>query len=271
MSRTVLPERTVAPPEVDGALAGALLAGGGLVIAAMVAGSLLFGWSPSPLTWYIARASGLVLYLVSWLTMLFGLGLTTRLANSAIGRGLAYSLHAWAFHLWYGFLALHMLSLAIDPTQNFGPRELLVPFASDVRQPWTGLGVLAAELTVLLGASFAARRVVGFRAWRALHWLAFPVFAIGLAHGVGAGTDSANPGVLLLYLVTAGTVVFATTYRLLTLGKRRVPRGFAVPTPPPDRFTPGVSTTGRHKDGAMGQTIGTRPVDATMKQSRSVR
>jgi sulfoxide reductase heme-binding subunit YedZ len=245
--RTLLPSRTVAPPEVEGALASGLLASGGIVIAAMIVASLLLDWSPSPLTWYIARASGLMLYLVSWLAMLLGLGLTTRLANGPLGRGLAVSLHAWTFHLWYGFLTLHMLSLAIDPTQEFGARELLVPFASDIRQPWTGLGVLAAELTVVVGASFAVRRVLGFRAWRVLHLLAFPVFAIGLAHGVGAGTDSGNPGVLLLYLVTAGTVVFATSYRLLTIGQHRTPRGAVITSPQArDRF----EMHGRHRVGA---------------------
>ncbi len=237
--RVILPGRVVAPPEVDGTLAGLLLASGAIVIAAMVAASLLFGWSPSPLTWYITRAAGIVLYLLTWLIMMLGLGLTTRLANTAIGRGLTYSLHAYAFHLWYGFLMLHMLSLAIDPTQTFGLRELLVPFASDVRQPWTGLGVIAAEISVVIGASFAARRVIGFRAWRAMHWLAFPVFVIGLAHGVGAGTDSDNPAGLLLYLVTAGTVVYATVFRLLTVRHHYSWRA-PVPAPetPHDRFTP---------------------------------
>lgn len=104
--------------------------------------------------------------------------------------------------------------------------------------------MLAAELTVVIGASFAFRRLLGFRAWRALHWLAFPVFAIGLAHGVGSGTDSGNPGVQLLYLVTAGSVIFATTYRLLTLGHHRTPRGTVAPsTLPRDRFTPADSAS----------------------------
>ncbi len=254
MSRRItLPGRTVAPPEIDGTLAGLLLASGGIVVAAMAAASLLFGWSPSPLTWYITRAAGLVLYLLTWLIMLFGLGLTTRLANTAIGRGLAYSLHAYAFHLWYGFLTLHMLSLAIDPTETFGARELLVPFASDVRQPWTGLGVLAAELGVLTGASFAVRRVIGFRAWRAMHWLAFPVFAIGLAHGIGAGSDSGNLAVLLLYLVTAGSVVYAAIFRLLTA---RHHYAWRVPAPAPgaphDRFTPETRPPDEPNDSTSG-------------------
>jgi sulfoxide reductase heme-binding subunit YedZ len=261
--KVILRGRTVTPPEVDGALVAGLLASGGIGIAAMVAASLLLDWSPSPLTWYIARASGLALYLLSWLAMVLGLGLTTRLANGPLGRGLAASLHAWTFHLWYGFLALHMLSLAIDPTQEFGARELLVPFASDVRQPWTGLGVLAAELTVVIGASFAFRRVIGHRAWRALHWLAFPAFAIGLAHGVGAGTDSGNLGVGLLYLVTAGTVVFATTYRLLTTGHRRAPRG-SVPASqtPHDRLASPTRMNGQRE---------ATTADAAMEPSRSVR
>lgn len=266
--KVILPGRTVTPPEVDGALAAGLLASGGIGIAAMVAASLLLDWSPSPLTWYIARASGLALYLLSWLAMVLGLGLTTRLANGPLGRGLTSSLHAWAFHLWYGFLALHMLSLAIDPTQDFGARELLVPFASDVRQPWTGLGVLAAELTVVLGASVAVRRVIGFRAWRALHWLAFPVFAIGLAHGVGAGTDSENPGVLVLYFLTAGTVVFATTYRLLTAGHRRTPRGAVARSQGScDRFTAVDTSTAQ----ANGRDTADATADAAMEPSRSVR
>lgn len=232
-----LPRRTVAPPEVDGALAGGLLVSGGIVIAAMLVASLLFGWSPSPATWYVARASGLVLYLLTWLLMALGLGLTTRAANDAGGRGLTYSLHAYAFHLWYGFLTLHLLSLAIDPTVDFGPRALLVPFASGVREPWTGLGVLAAEVSVIVGASFAARRLIGYRAWRALHWLAFPTYLAALAHGFGAGSDSAALPVQLLYLVTTAVLLYLVAYRVLARGQRRAPRGEAPPPVTPyDRF-----------------------------------
>jgi sulfoxide reductase heme-binding subunit YedZ len=234
----ILPRRTVDPPEVDGALAGALLVSGGAVITGMLLASVLFGWSPSPASWYIARASGLTLYLLTWFNLLTGLGLTTRLMNDTGGRAVVYSVHAYAFHLWYGFLTLHVLSLAIDPTEDFGARELLVPFASGVREPWTGLGVIAAELTVVIGASFGARRLIGFRAWRAMHWLTFPVFAIGLAHGIGAGTDSSSLAIQLLYLGTAASVIFLATYRILRRRERRTPRG-DVPKPaaPYDRLT----------------------------------
>ncbi len=237
MTTRKLPKKVVDPPELDGALAGALLLIGGIVITAMLLASALFGWSPSPLSWYLARASGLVLYLLTWLIMVLGLGLTTRLLNTAGGRGLTYSLHAYGFHLWYGFLTLHILSLAIDPTVNFGPRELLVPFASHVREPWTGLGTVTAEVGVILGASFTARRLIGYRAWRAMHWLAFPIYATGLAHGIGAGTDSGSLPIQLLYLATAASLVFLVAYRVLTRHDRQQPRAMVPASHVPyDRF-----------------------------------
>lgn len=228
MNTRVIPKKIADPPELDGILAGALLLSGGAVIATMLVASVLFSWSASPLSWYLARSSGLVLYLLTWALMALGLGLTTRLLNRAGGRGVLYSLHGYAFHLWYGFLTLHILSLAIDPTVDFGARELLVPFASGVREPWTGLGIIAAEVAVIVGASFVVRRLIGFRAWRALHLLAFPVYAIGLAHGIGAGTDSGSPVIQALYLTTTATLVFLVSYRVLTRRDRR----FAHATPP---------------------------------------
>jgi sulfoxide reductase heme-binding subunit YedZ len=95
---------------------------------------------------------------------------------------------------------------------------------------------------VVFGASFAARRVIGYRAWRAMHWLSFPAWAMALAHGIGAGTDSASWGVQALYAVTAAVVVFMAIYRVLTLGARRTARSGPVATEPPyDRFAPAES------------------------------
>jgi hypothetical protein len=50
--------------------------------------------------------------------------------------------------------------------------------------------------------------------------LSFPAFAMGLAHGYGAGTDSGNVLVVTLYIATGASVVFLTVYRLLRLNAR---------------------------------------------------
>lgn len=215
-----LPRPTVVRPDPAGWYAVAALVGSGALVAALVAVAARFGWSPSPLTWYLARASGMTLYLLLWFALVTGLGITTKLLDGWGGRGVVYGVHGFATQLAYGLLALHLLSLVADPTVKFGPKELLVPFAAGWREPWTGLGVLAAELGVLVGASFGVRRLIGYGAWRALHWLTFPLYGLALLHGIGAGSDAAAPWVQALYLATLATVVLLVTYRLLRGGAR---------------------------------------------------
>ncbi len=181
-----------------------------------LAWSAVSGQSVSPLSWYIARASGFTLYLLSWFLVISGLGATTRFLVRTGNRGTAMSLHTYAFHLWYGLLALHILSIAIDPVVNFGLVDLVVPFASGWREPWTGLGVVAAELGIIVGASTTIRRIFGYRVWKALHWLSLPMFALGLVHGLMAGTDSSSLPAFALYMITGGWVVFLSLYRALS-------------------------------------------------------
>ena len=212
--------RPPARPEPAGGYAVAAIAGSALLVAALVASGAMLGRMASPVTWYVARASGFMLYLTLWASVLTGLGLTTALIDRWGGRGIIFSDHAFLTKLAYGFLALHLLSLAADPTVQFGPKQVLVPFASEWREPWTGLGIIAAGMTVIIGASFAGKRWIGQRAWRALHGLTFPLYALTLLHGLGAGTDSGTPWAGMLYLVTGSIVVLFSLYRLLRLGAR---------------------------------------------------
>lgn len=214
------PNQPAARPEPAGGYAMALIVGSGPAVAALLIVAAMLGRSVSPVTWYVARASGIMLYLVLWLSVIGGLGLTTALMDRAAGRGVIFSLHAFTTPLAYGFLALHLLSIAADPTVSFGLKELLVPFASPWREPWTGFGVLAAGLTVLIGASFSVKRVIGQRAWRALHWLTYPLFGLTLLHGLGAGTDASAPWLQGLYLATGSLVVLFGSYRLFRRGAR---------------------------------------------------
>ncbi len=214
------PNQPPARPEPAGGYAVALIAGSGLVVATLLLVAAMSGRSASPVTWYVGRASGIVLYLVLWLSVIGGLGLTTALMDHFAGRGVVFSLHAFTTPLAYGFLALHLLSIAADPTVDFGLKALLVPFASPWREPWTGFGVLAAELTVLVGASFSVKRIIGQRVWRALHWLTFPLYGLALLHGLGAGTDAGTPWMQALYLATGSLVVLFSGYRLFRWGAR---------------------------------------------------
>jgi sulfoxide reductase heme-binding subunit YedZ len=231
-------------PEPAGGYAVAIMLATAVVIGGMLAGAALTGRSLSPMTWYLTRAAGMVLYLLLWLTVMLGLGLTTTLFSHAHGRAVIYSLHLLTTSLSYGFLALHVLTLAIDQTVSFTLAQLVVPFSSSWKEPWTGMGVLAAELTLLIGASAVLRRALGYRLWRALHWLSFPLYALGLAHGIGAGTDSGAWWAAAIYGGTGILVIWLMLYRLLRGPNRVAPRAPAAP-PPLDRLSPGAGRLGR--------------------------
>ena len=175
------PKRHVVRPEPGRGFTVALLYGASILTIALVAFSALTGASLSPWTWYLTRASGLVLYALIWLATVLGLGLTTTLLDRFGGRAVLFSVHAYATELAYGFLALHLLTLAADQTVPFGFMDLLVPFSSPWLEPWTGFGVLAGALLVLVGASFSVRWLIGYRGWRLLHWLTFPLYGLALA------------------------------------------------------------------------------------------
>lgn len=192
-----------------------VLSSGGFLVALL--GSVVLGWSLSPTSWYIARGSGITLYLLGWLIIMSGLSHGSRLLRNSGSRLMILSLHAYAFHLWYAMLVIHMLSLVADPTIFFGVRGLLVPFQSEWREPWTGLGTIAAFGGILIGASAAVRRVLGYRAWKALHWLSVPIFVLALAHGLGAGTDRASGTMFTIYVITGGWTFFLLVYRLTKL------------------------------------------------------
>lgn len=215
-----LPRPHVHRPEPALETAMAFLVAVALMTVLALSWSALTGASLSPLSWYIARGSGFALYLLSWFLVISGLGASTKTLATTGTRSVVMSVHSYAFHLWYGLLAMHMLSIAVDPTTNFGVVQLLVPFTSGWREPWTGLGVLAAQLGIITGASVTLRRVIGYRAWKTLHWLSLPVFVLGLLHGLLAGTDGSSLPAFVLYIVTGGWVAFLAMYRLLRRNAR---------------------------------------------------
>jgi hypothetical protein len=97
---------------------------------------------------------------------------------------------------------------------------VLLPFASDVRQPWTDLGILAGYGMVAVAGSYGLRRWVSWRAWRLLHYAAFPLWLVGLVHGIGAGSDARQVWAVAVYLASTAAVVYLVAYRALRAGRR---------------------------------------------------
>lgn len=189
-----------------------------IVVAAGTAGMLtataITGASISPLVWYLARAAGFTLYLLLWLSVVTGLGLTTKLFSLIVQRQDIWLLHRVTTELAFVFLALHLIALALDPSVALGVLGVLLPFTTNVRQPWTDIGILAGWGMTGLALSFSLRRLLHQRGWRLLHYSAFPLWVMALVHGIGAGTDTHQIWAVLLYLSTTGIVLFLSFFRV---------------------------------------------------------
>jgi predicted ferric reductase len=175
--------------------------------------------------WYLGRATGISAYLALALSVLWGLLLSTGVADAWIARARSVDVHRWISAVGLGLVAGHALVLLGDPYVRFDVLDLLVPFASAYRPVAVGLGVLAAYAVAVVFGSFWLRRRLGQRAWRMVHYLAFPALGLVTAHGLLAGADTATPWMRVVYLAVSTGVVWLTVYRLVASFGSRAARG----------------------------------------------
>lgn len=166
--------------------------------------------------WYLSRASAMVAYGLLWLSMALGLIITNRIARVWPGGPTAFDLHQHASLLGLAFALFHGLILLGDQYMHYTLGQLIVPFAGAGYRPlWVGLGQIGFYSLGMVGLSFYARRAIGRRLWRLIHYLSFVTFFLALAHGLLSGTDSAAPWAQILYWITGGSLLFLTIYRAL--------------------------------------------------------
>jgi len=179
-----------------------------------------------PTFWILARASGLTAYILLTLSALTGIVVKSRPFGSRVRQPAAIDTHRTLAALGLGALVIHMTALALDKTVRMPVSALFIPGLSHYRPGSVAIGVLTAELMVIVYASFSQRRKIGFKNWRRLHWLTYALFAGGTAHGLLSGSDSRRAWALAIYLGAIASVAAATTWRALaplTQGEQNVP------------------------------------------------
>jgi sulfoxide reductase heme-binding subunit YedZ len=179
-----------------------------------------------PTFWLLARSAGLTAYVLLTLSVLAGLVLKSR-PFRGLKPAVVTDTHRTLALLGLGALALHGTALVLDQTVRMPVWALVVPFTSTYRPLATSIGVLAAELMILVYASFSVRKRIGPKNWRRLHWATYAIFAGATVHGLMAGTDTQRPWAFALYLGAVASVAAATAYRALArpVSNRPVPKG----------------------------------------------
>jgi len=84
---------------------------------------------------------------------------------------------------------VHIATTVLDGYVPVGWLDAVIPFRSSYRTVWLGLGAVAFDLLLAVLITSLLRARIGYRSWRAIHWLAYACWPIALAHGAGTGTD----------------------------------------------------------------------------------
>lgn len=175
------------------------------------------------LWWFVARASGLVGWLLCTLAVVWGMALSTRLFGKRPSPAWLLDLHRFLGALATIFAAVHVAALVADSYAHFGVTDVLVPLASSWKPGAVAWGVAAFYLLLAVEFTSLARRRLSPRLWRLVHTASLPLWAFSSAHLLSAGTDAGNPAVWAAVLLSTGAVVFVTLVRILS--PRRRPEG----------------------------------------------
>jgi methionine sulfoxide reductase heme-binding subunit len=165
--------------------------------------------------WLASRASGLVALVLVTVSVFLGLAMAGKVVRRpGFGKKLL-ALHEQTALAGLVAIAVHGVALLADPWLQPGLVGIAVPFVLGFKTFFTGLGVIAAYLAVLLGLSYYARRRIGARLWRKAHRATVLVYILGLAHALGAGSDASTAWFRWWVMLTTPLVGGLFVYRVM--------------------------------------------------------
>ena len=181
----------------------------------------LFALNHVQLWWYVTRSAGLVAYLLLWLSTAWGLAVSSKITDTLLHRAYTYDFHQFISLLAIGFMILHFSVLYLDRYLPFSIVQVLVPFTSNYRPVWVGIGIISFYIMLLVTVTFYMRRRIGVKAFRSIHVLSLVGYLGATLHGLFAGTDSPLVSMQLIYKGSFLVIIFLTAYWLMMLAQKR--------------------------------------------------
>jgi sulfoxide reductase heme-binding subunit YedZ len=166
--------------------------------------------------WYLTRASGLVALVLLTATILLGVVASVGWTTERWPRFLSQDVHRNVSLLCLVFIGIHVATTVLDGYVPIGLVDVFLPFHSSYRPIYIGLGALGLDLLLAVLITSALRHRVGYGSWRFIHWLAYLCWPIALIHGLGSGTDTQLPVVLIIEAACTAAVLAAFGWRMTT-------------------------------------------------------
>jgi sulfoxide reductase heme-binding subunit YedZ len=166
--------------------------------------------------WYLTRASGLVSLVLLTATIVLGVVASVGWTSERWPRFLSQNVHRNVSLLCLVFLGVHVSTTVVDGYVPIGLVDVFLPFHSPYRPIYVGLGALGLDLLLAVLVTSALRHRIGYGSWRFVHWLAYLCWPIALIHGLGSGTDTQLPVVLVVEAVCTLAVLGSFAWRMTT-------------------------------------------------------
>ena len=163
--------------------------------------------------WHLARATGLVAWWLSSLSVFWGLALSGRVVRKRGAPAWILDIHRFLGAITVAFTVVHVGAVLADDYVEFRVIDALLPFAASWRPGAVAWGVVAFHLLVVVEVTSLLKRRIRPRMWRALHATSFVTFILTTAHAFTAGHDAPNRLVQWSALTLASAFVFLLTYR----------------------------------------------------------
>jgi sulfoxide reductase heme-binding subunit YedZ len=164
--------------------------------------------------WYATRGFGVVSLLLLTAILVLGVAGITRWRSTRWPRFVVAGLHRNLTLLALVFIALHVITTVADGYAPISFLNAVLPFTSRYRPVWLGLGAVAFDLLLALTITSLLRARIGYRRWKAVHWLAYASWPIALVHGLGTGTDARVTWMQVVAASCIACVIAAVLWRV---------------------------------------------------------
>jgi len=164
--------------------------------------------------WYVARAGGIVAWLLLLASTVCGLLLATR-RTGTLNAGWVLGLHRYLGALAIAFTAVHVVAIVSDDFVSFVWTDAFLPMTANWHPLAVTLGVIGMYLLVAVEVSSIFRDHLSLRAWRAIHLLSYALFGVTSIHALTTGTEARDLVSNNVVIVVGACVVFVAALLLV--------------------------------------------------------
>lgn len=162
------------------------------------------------LPWYTARGAGIVAFILMFLVIMLGFGMTTGYIYKFISPVKAWLMHKYLSLALGLTLVAHITGLLLDKYINFSWQDVLIPFVSSFKPLYLNLGIFGFYTLLVIIFSSLYFRLKYKKTWRGIHYAVYPLFIFSFIHGIFIGTDSHTVVMTIIYWTTG--LIFATIF-----------------------------------------------------------